>query len=267
MNDEQIEKRRQWMVRYYSQLVGCQINRFVIGADEDFGEDFPMFDITTQDGKQLQITIQRDEEGNGPGFIDGLPLPNPASSSTGNEGYMAATAARLLSTANPDFDPDMGNTSDGRIVATVKINDQEAVEIGEDPNNPARFAIWLLDWTIEDPEPAFVLPNLDQRQMIKTVKSLHAGTEGVKAELMLDHAERILKGAGGERWHGGGGIWLIATFGNGKRITAAPDEEGAATYSIEVTDEETGESLYVKDGLTPSTLTEEWLTQTVKHTM
>lgn len=68
--------------RYYSQLVGATIIEFVgMGLsqeDRDVGihSAFPCFKVKFKDGTYGLIEISQDEEGNGGGFLFGIPLPN-----------------------------------------------------------------------------------------------------------------------------------------------------------------------------------------------
>jgi len=57
---------KRWMVRYLCGLVGKTINR--IGVND---EGFPYFEL--DDGTVVEVS--RDSEGNGPGFLFGLPEP------------------------------------------------------------------------------------------------------------------------------------------------------------------------------------------------
>jgi hypothetical protein len=55
-----------WMKKYLSHLVDKKIVK--VGVTKD---DFPFFEL--DDGTKVEIS--RDEEGNGPGFLFGLPKP------------------------------------------------------------------------------------------------------------------------------------------------------------------------------------------------
>lgn len=57
---------KKWLVRYLSHLEGRKITKVGITA-----EGFPFF---TLDDKS-KIEVSQDEEGNGPGFLFGLPNP------------------------------------------------------------------------------------------------------------------------------------------------------------------------------------------------
>jgi hypothetical protein len=56
---------------YYSQLEGAVILRFEGLADGEF----PAFTVKLKDGKFAVMEISQDPEGNGGGFIFGLPTP------------------------------------------------------------------------------------------------------------------------------------------------------------------------------------------------
>lgn len=62
--------------RYYSALDGATIVKFEGVKDDIFGaKGFPTFSVRLRNGSEGLIEISRDEEGNGGGFIFGLPLP------------------------------------------------------------------------------------------------------------------------------------------------------------------------------------------------
>lgn len=57
---------KKWMIKYLSHLEGKKIVK--VGVTK---EDYPFF--TLDDGSKIEVS--RDEEGNGPGFLFGLPRP------------------------------------------------------------------------------------------------------------------------------------------------------------------------------------------------
>jgi hypothetical protein len=62
--------------KYYRQLEGAQIVKFLGIRADDFGaEGFPVFRVIDSAGESWEIEISKDPEGNGGGFIFGLPLP------------------------------------------------------------------------------------------------------------------------------------------------------------------------------------------------
>lgn len=65
--------------KYYEQLRGAVIVDVGIIEDEDYGLKtfWPAFIVMLASGERIQIEIAQDEEGNGPGFIAGLPTPKP----------------------------------------------------------------------------------------------------------------------------------------------------------------------------------------------
>lgn len=58
-----------WNAGYYSALNGATIIKF-IGTDED---GFPMFLAKLSNGETVELVLSQDEEGNGGGFMFGLP--------------------------------------------------------------------------------------------------------------------------------------------------------------------------------------------------
>ena len=67
---------QQFYRKYYGSLEGATITRFIGMDHEDQSiEAFPRFAVTFADKSQGEIEISRDEEGNGGGFIFGLPRP------------------------------------------------------------------------------------------------------------------------------------------------------------------------------------------------
>lgn len=66
-------KQKSFYKRYYSQLIGAEIVGFKLVPDKyDEWNAWPTFTVR-RDGKTFDIEISRDEEGNGAGFIFGLP--------------------------------------------------------------------------------------------------------------------------------------------------------------------------------------------------
>lgn len=74
---EKYEKRaEEFYRRYYRQLVGSTIIEFVgVNGGDSFNEGFPCFKVRFKDGTYGLIEISRDPEGNGGGFLFGLPFP------------------------------------------------------------------------------------------------------------------------------------------------------------------------------------------------
>jgi hypothetical protein len=60
---------------YYSALEGATILKYEPMMDEYEDIEFPSFLVKYADGTIDHIEISQDPEGNGPGFIFGLPLP------------------------------------------------------------------------------------------------------------------------------------------------------------------------------------------------
>ena len=65
---------QRWNAGYYSALNGATIIKF-IGTDEDEfgGKGFPMFLAKLSNGETVELVLSQDPEGNGGGFIFGLP--------------------------------------------------------------------------------------------------------------------------------------------------------------------------------------------------
>ena len=70
------DKERKFYEDYYGSLVGATITQVTISDDDDEGNSWPMFDVTLKDGTKVELELSQDEEGNGPGFMFGLPSPN-----------------------------------------------------------------------------------------------------------------------------------------------------------------------------------------------
>jgi hypothetical protein len=62
-----------WNKKYYAPLEGAKIEGVEIENDGEY--DWPVLKVLTKDGDLIECTIMRDPEGNGPGWIDGLPYP------------------------------------------------------------------------------------------------------------------------------------------------------------------------------------------------
>ena len=61
---------------YYGSLVGATITKATVSKADDEGNSWPTFNVTLKDGTKLELELSQDEEGNGPGFMFGLPTPN-----------------------------------------------------------------------------------------------------------------------------------------------------------------------------------------------
>lgn len=62
--------------KYYSVLEGATIVAFTGMTDDEFGgKPFPSFKVKLKNNMYLNIEVSQDEEGNGGGFIFGLPVP------------------------------------------------------------------------------------------------------------------------------------------------------------------------------------------------
>lgn len=62
---------------YYKQLEGATINTVELIPDEyDSYIIWPTINITLADGTTAKLEVSQDEEGNGAGFLFGLPFPS-----------------------------------------------------------------------------------------------------------------------------------------------------------------------------------------------
>jgi hypothetical protein len=62
--------------KYYKALEGATILKFVeMRGDEFGGKSFPVFSVMFSDGSVNEVEVSQDEEGNGGGFLFGLPVP------------------------------------------------------------------------------------------------------------------------------------------------------------------------------------------------
>jgi len=68
-------KARKFYKDYYGVLVGATITKATIGEQDEEGETWPVFEVKLKDGTKLELELSQDEEGNGPGFMFGLPTP------------------------------------------------------------------------------------------------------------------------------------------------------------------------------------------------
>lgn len=77
LSDHQI-KEKDYLSKYYAILEGATIEATSVVAEDDYGSVafWPTFKIKTKSGDDLVLEIAQDPEGNGPGFIFGLPIPS-----------------------------------------------------------------------------------------------------------------------------------------------------------------------------------------------
>lgn len=74
------DKERKWMIEYMTPVVGCTIVEVGVGQDEDGEQGFPYLKVRkpatkTAEAEEYTLEVSQDEEGNGPGFLFGLPSP------------------------------------------------------------------------------------------------------------------------------------------------------------------------------------------------
>lgn len=65
--------------KYYGSFVGARIISFDgMNTEDDMGDGFPEFTVRLRNGETTVISVSQDPEGNGGGFLFGLPLPAKA---------------------------------------------------------------------------------------------------------------------------------------------------------------------------------------------
>jgi len=65
-----------WYTSYFGQLIGATLVEFRMEKDEyQAGVWWPVYTVRMPDGHLREIWLSQDEEGNGPGWLDGMPLP------------------------------------------------------------------------------------------------------------------------------------------------------------------------------------------------
>ena len=68
------KKQVQWNELYYGFLNGATVNG-VSSVSDEYGDIWTKITFE-KDGERFEVEISADEEGNGPGFLFGLPLPS-----------------------------------------------------------------------------------------------------------------------------------------------------------------------------------------------
>lgn len=68
---------KDWYRRYYEGAVGLTIVGFKWSGEDD---PFPVLVCRSSSGETVELEISQDPEGNGPGFVFGLPDPQPVKS-------------------------------------------------------------------------------------------------------------------------------------------------------------------------------------------
>lgn len=64
-----------WLRKYLAPLVGGTITEVGSQEDDMDGKPWPTFTVRKPDGTEYVIEVAQDEEGNGAGFLFGLPTP------------------------------------------------------------------------------------------------------------------------------------------------------------------------------------------------
>jgi hypothetical protein len=67
------DRQERWNEGYYSALNGAKIIRFIGTVSEEFGTGFPQFLVKLSTGEIIEMEVSKDPEGNGGGFLFGLP--------------------------------------------------------------------------------------------------------------------------------------------------------------------------------------------------
>jgi hypothetical protein len=77
LSDHEI-KEKDYLTKYYAVLEGATIESISVVAESDYGSVnfWPTFKIKTKNGEDFVLEISQDPEGNGPGFVFGLPTPS-----------------------------------------------------------------------------------------------------------------------------------------------------------------------------------------------
>jgi hypothetical protein len=70
-------EQKEWLEKYLEPLKGATITEVEIKTKNEVGypEDWPVLTMKFNDGHVGEVEVSRDEEGNGPGFLFGLPMP------------------------------------------------------------------------------------------------------------------------------------------------------------------------------------------------
>jgi hypothetical protein len=68
------KSQERWNNGYYSALKGATIVKFLRTEEDEFGgRGFPTFLVQLANGELIELVVSQDEEGNGGGFLFGLP--------------------------------------------------------------------------------------------------------------------------------------------------------------------------------------------------
>jgi len=62
-----------WQNKYYGNLIDCKIVGVKAEIDEYTTGVWPVLVLQDKSGSEFEVTLSRDPEGNGPGFMFGLP--------------------------------------------------------------------------------------------------------------------------------------------------------------------------------------------------
>lgn len=69
----------EFLRKYLAPLKGGTITsvRVKVESDGGFAEAWPRLTVKAKNGQTYELEVSRDEEGNGPGYLFGLPFPEP----------------------------------------------------------------------------------------------------------------------------------------------------------------------------------------------
>jgi len=68
---------------YYGFLLGATCTKVEFREGEFAGERWPLLHFRKPDGVHFEVEVSQDPEGNGPGFLFGLPVPELADETEG----------------------------------------------------------------------------------------------------------------------------------------------------------------------------------------
>lgn len=71
------KQEKAWLTKYLAPLKGATITAVKVKAEREDGwvDHWPTLTVRTASGETYELEVSQDEEGNGPGFIFGLPTP------------------------------------------------------------------------------------------------------------------------------------------------------------------------------------------------
>jgi len=70
-----LQQEQEYTMKYYGSLVGCEVIKVQARYDEYDDRIWPVIYVRDPKGNIFELEVSQDPEGNGPGFIFGLPSP------------------------------------------------------------------------------------------------------------------------------------------------------------------------------------------------